>query len=220
MLDGDALLGLYQRGAASDALGRAALLAALAAGAEGEQLPLGELDRRIWALRAGFRGEAGQPATAEAVCPCPECGARLEFVIPADLVIPGQGADSAEVTWQGKSYRLRMPTLADFDRQGLRASRLGEGPWEDPGFAALAATALERADPALGFGFAMHCPDCDADFTQAFDPLAFFWVELAEAARQLVAEVCRLASAFGWAEQAILAMPPGRRALYLAEIGG
>lgn len=218
MLDGDALLDLYQRGRAGDALDRAALLGRAAAGAGAETLPLGELDRRIWALRARLVAETGGPAGDEAVCTCPACGARLEFALPADFAPPPAVAQTVAVDWQGETHVLRLPRLADFDPQGLRLQALGAAPWHDPGFAALAAEALQAADPALGLTLAMDCPECGAALAEGFDPAAWLWAEIEDKARRLLSEVVRLARAFGWSERDILAMPPARRALYLAEV--
>ena len=218
MLDADALLDICQRGAGSDALSRAGLLGRYAAGEDARRLPLGELDRRIWAMRAAFRAESGLSANVAAVATCPECQARLEFELPTDFVIPEASADHARIDWEGKRHRLRMPSLADFDEGGLRVGRLGDGPWRDGGFVEQAAAALQQADPALDLRLALHCPDCGGAFDLCFDPPAFF-AELAETGRQLLAEVVRLARAFGWSERDILAMPPRRRALYLAELG-
>ncbi len=223
MRDAEALFDLYTQGARLDALGRAALLGGLVAGEDARTLPLGELDRRIWRLREEF-SDFGANATeatkaTEAACHCPECGARLEFAIPEDFTIPAAAADHATLAFAGNIHHLRMPTLGDFGPEGLRKHRLGDGPWEDAEFAARAADALRQSDPALGFALAMRCPDCGADFEQPFDPSAFCWAEIEEWALQLVTEVTRLAAAFGWSERAILAMAPGRRALYLAEVG-
>lgn len=219
MLDGEALLELYQRGRAGDALSRLAALAQ-AAGADDATLPLGEIDRRIWALRAGWLDKAGGNAGAEAVCACPACGARLEFTLPPGFALPEPQSGTAEVVvdWQGRAHVLHQPRLSDIGPGGLRLQALGDGPWQDPGFVALAAQALQQADPALGFGFAMTCPDCGATRDQLFDPGGYFWAEIEQAARRLLAEVIRLARAFGWSEAQILAMPPARRALYLAEV--
>lgn len=218
MLDGDALLDLYQRGRAGDALGRAALLGHAAAGAGAETLPLGELDRRIWALRTRLLADMARPVAGEAVCTCPACGARLEFTLPADFAPPPAVAQTVAVEWQGETHMLRLPCLADFGPQGLRLQALGTAPWHDPGFAALAAEALQAADPALGLTLAMDCPECGAALDEGFDPAAWLWAEIEEMARGLLNEVVRLARAFGWSEREILAMPPARRALYLSEV--
>lgn len=212
MLDGAALLDLYQTGRAGD--GPARLLAlARAAGADATALPLAELDRRIWALRAGWLGAV----PGDAVCACPSCGGRLEFTLPADFALPPALSDRARVAWRGHEHVLRQPRLSDIGPAGLDPRRLGDGPWDDPGFAEAAARALQAADPALGLSFAMTCPDCGAAVEQVFDPAGYLWAEIEDLARRLLHEVAQLARAFGWSEAEILAMPAARRALYLAE---
>ncbi|MDQ7775037.1 MAG: hypothetical protein Q4615_03560 [Paracoccus aminovorans] len=213
MLDGAALLDLYQHGRAGDAAGRLALLAR-AAGADAATQPLAELDRRIWALRADWLGAAA----GEAVCTCPDCGGRLEFTLPAGFALPEPILESVQVARQGRSHLLRQPRLADIGPGGLDPRRLGDGPRHEPGFAAAAGRALQAADPALGLAFAMTCPDCGAALEQVFDPAGYFWAEIEALARRLLHEVALLARAFGWSEAEILALSPGRRALYLAEV--
>lgn len=221
MLDGAALLELYQTGRTRDALTRAGLLGRAAVSVDGADdtdpmaLPLGELDRRIWALRHDLFG-AGPGA---AVASCTNCGARLEFDLPADFVPPAASAPGAvQVEWRGASYPLRLPCLADFGPGGLHPENLGPGPWHDPDFAAHAAAVLHASDPALAMTFALTCPDCGAALDKVFDPATYLWAEIEDMARHLLHEVVRLARAFGWSETDILAMPPARRALYLAEL--
>ena len=219
MLDGDTLLDLCQRGSGHGALVRAALLGELVAGAEaGATLSLGELDRRIWRSRAEDLSAANLPLAADAVCDCPHCGARLEFSLPADFAPPEPVADSAEIEWAGRTYPLRMPTLADFGPLGLRLAQLGDGCWEDPAFAARAGEALQASDPALGLDLALACPDCGAEFAESFDPAGFFWAELEDQAARLLTDIMRLAGAFGWSEREILGLSPARRALYIGQL--
>jgi hypothetical protein len=47
------------------------------------------------------------------------------------------------------------------------------------------------------------------------DNAGILWREVALAARRLLAEIHRLARAYGWSEQAITAMSATRRATYL-----
>lgn len=213
MPDDAGLLDLYQQGRLSDALGRAGLLGRAAAGEGADALPLAELDRRIWALHRALVG----PVSTEAGCPCPECGARLEFLLPADFAPPGGPApETVTVAWRGAAHALRLPRLGDFGPAGLDCTRLGAAPWDEPGFAAAAARALHEADPALVLTFAMTCPECGAAFDQLFDPAAYLWAEIDDMSRDLLGQVILLARSFGWSEAAILAMPRARRALYLA----
>lgn len=213
MLDGGALLDLYQNGRTGDGPARLALLAR-AAGADATTMPLADVDRRIWALRADWLGAAA----GEAVCACPACGGRLEFTLPAGFALPPAVAGTVSVVWQGRDHALRPPRLSDIGAQGLDPRRLGDGPWRDPGFQRAAARALQAADPALGLSFAMTCPDCGAAVEQLFDPAGYFWAEIEDMARRLLHDIALLARAFGWSEAQILAMSPARRQLYLTEV--
>lgn len=221
MLDSDRLLDLYHDGRSGGTLARMALLARTAAGDEAGSVSLGELDRRIWALRADWLADGasgGQVGDTQAVCTCPACGGRLEFSLPKGFALPPPHSDSATVLWQGRSYILRLPRIGDIGPHGLAPETLGDAPWDQPGFSEAAAQALQMADPTLGLSLAMTCPECGDTIDEPFDPAAFFWAEIEDMARALLRDVIALARALGWSERDILAMSPARRALYLAEV--
>jgi hypothetical protein len=77
--------------------------------------------------------------------------------------------------------------------------------------------ALEALDPAADVEITLTCPACGAITARSFDAPSFFWRELQAWAPRVMREVAELALAYHWSERDILAMPPARRAFYLAE---
>lgn len=211
--DGAGLLTLYERGQHQGARARVALLAGAAVGRDAAGLTLGDLDRAIWALRTDVVGRGGA-ATAR----CAACGARLDFALPEGFAPPDAAAMVARVVWGGASHDLRLPRLSDMAAGEFGPERLNpEAPWGEAGFAEAAEAALEAADPGLRVQLRLSCAECGAEGVQDFDPAAYFWAEVEDMARRLVADVARLARHYGWSEAEITAMTPARRALYLTE---
>jgi hypothetical protein len=87
---------------------------------------------------------------------------------------------------------------------------LGAGD-QDPGGPA-------ASDPASDAELSVQltCPDCGNGSELALDPVVFLWAELDDWAWRLLGEVHTLASSYGWDEDVILAMSPGRRSAYLS----
>lgn len=213
---GSVILSLYEQGMAAGPAKRAALLCA-AAGADepARDLPLGDLDRQIWALhKTLFHG--AQEATAA----CAHCGVVLEFTLPPDFSLPDrQDAELVEVSYAGEAFQVRMPRLSDVASGRIDFDRLAPGaPWDRPEFVDLVEAALEAADPGLHVSIALTCHACQQVQSQVFDAVGFSWANLEQGARRLIRETARLARAFGWSESDILGMTPQRRALYLAEL--
>ena len=73
---------------------------------------------------------------------------------------------------------------------------------------------LEQAAPLLGDAIAGVCPQCGAGVSAWFDPGGFVLAEMRPRADALFADVHRIASAYGWNEDGILALPASRRAAY------
>jgi hypothetical protein len=61
----------------------------------------------------------------------------------------------------------------------------------------------------------LRCPACTRNWTESFDIESFFWVELQAWAARILREIHQLASAYGWSEREILALPSFRRTTYL-----
>ncbi|MXP65355.1 hypothetical protein E0493_18565 [Roseomonas sp. M0104] len=74
--------------------------------------------------------------------------------------------------------------------------------------------ALEEISPELGEAVASTCPSCGGAAVARVDPFRFGY----PAPRGILREVHLLASAYGWSQEAILAMPAARRHDYAALI--
>jgi hypothetical protein len=78
--------------------------------------------------------------------------------------------------------------------------------------------AMSAADPGAELMIGLLCPACGSAWEDVLDPALFVWVATEDTARHLVADVAELASAFGWSEHEILALPATRRRLYLEAV--
>jgi hypothetical protein len=204
----------------------------------GAELTVGDRDRR---LIAAYRGLFGPRATARVDCPA--CGELLElglelndFDQPARPAAPFVVGD-CEVMWRlpraadvVSAARARTPQAGQAElirKCVVRVVRHGEPvPEADrpAAFAAELAEALARAidatDPLTDVRIGLTCVRCGHAWTVGFDPGAFLWAELDLLAQRLLADVHRLARAYGWREADILALSAARRAAYLRMCGG
>ncbi len=74
------------------------------------QLPIGQRDAQLLALREGLFG-----AQWVSVVSCPQCGERLQLTLntPDLQVAPGAGSDTLALSVEGYSIRYRLPNSAD-----------------------------------------------------------------------------------------------------------
>ena len=222
------LVRVWERGAGQPAILRAiTILAEAEAGAVVEadaepeaeallDLPLGERDDRLLALRAATFG-----SRLEALATCPGCGERVELRFST--------ADVGETSSPNRSAHAAIRPLTTRDLMQVSASRcsgLAEARRElaqrCTGVAMLddeqidaAAERLEEIDGAAIRLIESRCPACATSWTSEFDVAAFLWQEIEAAALRLLADVHTLARAYGWREQDILTMSPHRRRIYL-----
>lgn len=232
---------LSARDQGSTASGPARALALLGAAAPGQptgellDLPMGEADRRLLALRRRLLGER-----LHAVADCPGCGSATELALelPA-IALPPVTPGVVEVRHEGWTVTARPPTLADLlaiaaapdmaaARAGLQARCLlhaRHGATHAPTAAVpeavleAVATALAEADPQADIELALTCPACGTAAVLPFDIGGFLWREVESWSARLLAEVHELALAYGWTEQAILGLSPQRRQHYLGLLG-
>lgn len=192
---------------------------------------VGETDRRLLALHERLFGR-----TVEVVGRCPRCGDAVEFALDLAAVRldPAERRNSpAKITVLGIELECRLPTALDlddvrsagagaarrlFERCLLHASREGatlEGAALPPEVFTAAGAALEALDPQAALAIALHCPACGGDWQAPLDPGALFWAEFDAWAKNLLREVDRIARAYGWSENEILALSAPRRRRYL-----
>ena len=239
-LSSNELLDVWERGLALSSADRALTLleAACSGGAEDPAaLPLGERDARLLTLREWTFG----PDIA-ALVSCPACGASQELNFhAADIRVP-LPQQHTDVLWIGVDdyeIQVRLPnshdlralesgTAADprrvfLNRCLVQAKRSGKNlPADEMPEAVIDAVSerMSEADPQADVQLALDCPDCGKHWSAAFDIASFFWTEIQAWAGRVLNEVHQLASAYGWSDQAILALSPVRRHFYLTLAAG
>lgn len=233
-LSASELLRIWERGAARHPADRA-LGVLVAANPDVDraalaELPLGERDRLLSALRVGTFG-----ATATGRDECARCGVELEFAVPIEALAGAPPPDQHEMVMElaGGEVRIRLPnsndllSVADLDEEAAArelamrcvVSRL-DGLTLDELAMRRIGEALEELDPFAVTTMRVACVACGHVWERHLEIGAFFWDEIAAAARRLIYEVASLAGAWGWSERDILAMSPRRRQTYLAMVNG
>jgi len=155
---------------------------------------------------------------------CPACGEQLEFALDARAL--GDSAAAAGPLEAG-GLRFRLPDSRDLaaasacadplDGRRLLAERCvldAPAALGDDDVAALA----ERMGAVAGAAdvvVALTCSECGEAWSAMLDLPSFVWAEVAASARRLMVEVGACARAYGWTEEAVLALPPARRRAYL-----
>ncbi|KAA8884191.1 hypothetical protein F3087_35150 [Nocardia colli] len=230
-----ALLDAWESGLGADPADRALPLLELMCG-DGRDLDScvpGELNRLLLRARALLFG-----AAADTVADCPVCGASLEASIPLAQLVSGATEHDGETVLGAVRLRYRLPTRRDLRavaalpvEQAARRlvercvlslrSDAGElSVSELPAEVADAVDAvIAQADPDAVLEVALACPDCADTVRLALDPASFLWDEVDRWALRVLREVAELAAAFGWSEDAIVALSPWRRQMYLSLAG-
>ena len=192
-------------------------------GGAGDAVPVGTRDRALIAARARLFGSA-----VKCQYRCEACGEAIEIAFDLNALDAPAAVAEAQVSWGDTALRLRAATTRDVaralsapgpDRPAalVRACALTPLPDSLPEELIEAASeALAAADPDAEIELALDCPDCGAAATALFDIGACLWDDLVQAARRLLGEVHLLATAYGWSEAEILAVPGRRRRAYLA----
>ncbi|MBX3010858.1 MAG: hypothetical protein KF832_05090 [Caldilineaceae bacterium] len=206
------------------------------------QWPIGHRDALLIQLRAWTFG----PQLASVVN-CPHCAEPLEFTIesshllgePTSATMPAHSLTTDEYT-----VTFRLPNTSDLAAVAMvedqetaqqqilhrcllavqrQSDTAGSSPPIPPAqvppkvFTALL-SAMTAADPLADLQFELTCPACGQPWRAAFDIGIFFWRELDDWVQRTLADVHRLALAYGWREREILALTPWRRRTYLALI--
>jgi|HubBroStandDraft_4_1064222.scaffolds.fasta_scaffold01668_6 hypothetical protein len=195
-------------------------------------LPIGARDLELLSLREEAFG-----VDVAGIAACPNCAERVEIRFRTDDVRhpTAVAPDSLSLESGGYKVRFHLPSSADLlsieavgdenengrrileccvsevtlDGAPVPAQALPEALQE------AVAAAMAAADPQAEIEISLECPACTCHWTEIFDIDSFFWTELQAWAARILREIHQLASAYGWSEREILALPPLRRNTYL-----
>ena len=225
------LIEAWDRGLGQNPLGRALTLLACAwperTAADCRALAIVERDRELLQLRRAMFGDRLRGFIA-----CSVCGTSLEVEVEiSSLLGRMEGAQSMAV------HEREIGGCRLFMRQATTADVAAAAAAPDPVVARRVllercvtlhpAVALEGelADAAVAMFEELHqdseivfhlqCPLCGGTQKSELDIAAYLWTEVSRAGVSLLRDVHELARAYGWTEDSILAMSPGRRACYL-----
>lgn len=171
-------------------------------------------------------------APLELVAACPACGAQNALdvdlrALPRTPAADGND-DAPPIEIGGRRFRLPdsldLAAVAD-ERDPQRAARalarrcaLDGGELDDATLDALD-DALAQRDAAAAVELRFGCAACGTETVAPFDAATVLYADVAAHVNALLDDVHRLASAYGWSERAILALPRARRERYLALVG-
>lgn len=222
------LLDLWHRCSAAPSVMRPAiLLEELGADQDAALLPVGRRDRRLIRLRTELFG-----ADVDCNCDCGSCGTRIEIrfdlnALPKEKEAP----DRISVASGGTTHDFRLPGTKDvadvLDMPAasraatlVRRCALDSLPELFPeDLVTEVSYAFETADPDAELTLQMTCPECGAGSAALFDIGTHFWQDICRRVQRVLREVHYFASAYGWTEAQVLAVPHYRRQEYL-RLGG
>jgi hypothetical protein len=187
--------------------------------------PLGRRNRALAELRTLYFGPCLEGWTT-----CIQCGEKLEFEVDCRTLAEMYDATTSQtIAVQGNTFRL--PTSRDLahiaEETDLQRAALllldhcaidhsaTESPIWSESEVEEVTTEMARADPLAEIALDFECPVCRHTSQEVLDLPSFLWAEIETRARRLLLEIHALASHYGWAESAILAMSDLRRATYL-----
>jgi hypothetical protein len=205
-------------------------------GDDPEKLSALSVGRRIELLLRILSLEGDPPLWIELCCLNSACGESIEVdLAPVELIAIAGRASMEPVTLDGgdgRTLHVRRPTGRDQLRwQAFEPKDEGEalrllaadliaepGVEFDDALVAQIDTLLAEIDPLVCFELSVACPFCREVRAYELD-LARLALERFRALQtRLVDEIHALASGYNWSEAEILAVPPARRALYLARL--
>jgi len=223
------LLDIWERGQGCGTVERALLLLVAACPDLGPDacagLTIGERDAAILRLR---QATFGRHLPGELSCPA--CEGRLEFELDTGQLLFRAEACPGRELLTVRGLRFRLPdsrdllAVADCEsaaaaaRSLLRRCAIDAPAGQDWSAAMLeeVETRLPEIEADADIELALHCASCGHAWTDHLDICSYFWEELDQRAHRLLDEVHRLARAYAWDEQRILALGDARRAAYLA----
>jgi hypothetical protein len=193
---------------------------------EAARLSVADRDRLLAALHRDLFGDR-----IEADAPCRDCARPFAVAFSLASLVDGQRAprpDGIEGPDEAGLYRrggitFRLPTSEDLDRaSGLpagerRAAVLAcciiEG--SSSGREAEIEAAMAALGPTLDADFDLTCPHCAARQSVRFAIDQYLLKCLANERRFLLQEAHRIARAYGWSHEAIMALPRRDRQDYV-----
>lgn len=215
-------------------LGLAARVTAAASGAEVDwaSVPASDAGAVALTIRQAWLGDA---ISTDTRCPQPTCGERIDVAFGIGAYLrhhrprrprgASQAPDPGWFTLTGADVRFRIPTIGD-----VIAVRYEPAPdaallsrCVDPAEISRAvARRLDRAlsalAPSLSDLVGGGCPACGHQVALRFDPVSYTIADLRNAFAGVHWQTHAIAAAYGWPEDAILALPRGRRARYASII--
>jgi hypothetical protein len=190
---------------------------------------LGRRNRRLLALHAAL-----SDAPLDARLRCTACATDNAFAVPAAAILacpaPGPAA-RARIRTGGRILTFRLPLMSDIRAakgasaddvlaQIVARCRITPGKDETIGAASLArlASRFEALDPAARIVVDLRCVECNAALRASVDVAEFVAAAIDLVVDGLLRQIDLIARAYGWSEQAILALPAARRGAYVAMI--
>ncbi len=219
------LLDAWELGVEQGPVDRALTLLQLGAPIAGDpaRTSIGVRDTSLMRLRRCLFG-----SVVEGTCACPGCDETIELSFDLDDVLAKAETVASEETrsLEGGTVRYRLPTsqdlleaLAHNDDEDAKAALLAccvlESPTDESVVSAAVIDAMAEAEPLADIVVAASCPACERSWTETFDIGSFLWAEIGAWRARSLSDIHALASAYGWSEEAIVALPHGRRRAYL-----
>ncbi len=223
------LLDIWERGQGRGPVERALLLLAAAFPDLGDDagagLSIGERDTAVLRLRHATFG-----SRLPGEMSCPACNGQLEFQLDTEHFLSELPARTERELTSADGLRFRLPTSRDLfavaycenaataARKLLQLCCLDARAPEDwsPALLDEVEALFGKVEAAANIELKFHCASCGHAWADHLDICGYFWEELEQRAQRLLDEVHRLARAYAWDEQRILALGDARRAAYLA----
>lgn len=191
---------------------------------------LGTRNAHLLALREHLFG-----SMMKAIVRCPHCAERMEFSLSVGTFLSGtpSGGDSAyERTFtldvEGGAIRYRLlcsddlaavaqPSTSALETAlAMRALvAVDDGVELTPAALDAVGDAIVTSDPLSDIRLALDCASCHQEWVSPLDVASFLWTEIEGEVHQILEDVHRLGTAYGWSEAAILTMSARRRREYL-----
>ncbi len=201
-----------------------ALLAVIEGAASAETL--GERNRRLLRLHRAL-----VDAPLEAHIKCASCGVDNEFTVPTDSILgapPANPESHVSIRSRGRSLTFRLPLMGDIEatsgastsaevrRAVLERCRIAGdlGALTDDAAEQLGRE-FEARDPAATVVINISCASCRTTIAASIDLASFVVADLDRVIESLYRDIDLIATAYGWDEPTILALPASRRRRYV-----